>query len=79
LIEGKEREQFHIIWVSKSAPFMARCTELNTAPADENFIMQGRELFYNRLVMFVQAYLDNSFPAYEHEGVVTLRARSFNQ
>ena len=79
LIEGKEREQFHIIWVSKSAPFMARCTELNTAPPDENFIMQGRELFYNRLVMFVQAYLDNSFPAYEHEGVVTLRARSFNQ
>jgi hypothetical protein len=79
LIEGKEREQFHIIWVSKSAPFMARCTELNTAPPEENFIMQGRELFYNRLVMFVQAYLDNSFPAYEHEGVVTLRARSFNQ
>lgn len=79
MIEGKKREQFHICWVTKSAPFMARCTELNTAPADENFVAQGRELFYNRLIMFVQAYLDNSFPAYEHEGLVTLRAKQFNQ
>jgi len=79
LIEGKEREQFHIIWVSKSAPFMARCTELNTAPLEENFIVQGRDLFYNRMAVFIQAVLDQKFDAYEHEGVYSLRARSFNQ
>lgn len=72
-----ERKEFHIIWVSKSAPFMARCTEINTAPVGENFIEIGREMFYGRLAVFVDAYLRNSWEAYEHEGRYTLRAKSF--
>jgi len=73
-----KREQFHIIWVSKSAPFMARCTELNTAPAEENFILQGREAYFGRLAVFVQGFLESHFPAFEHDGLVTLRASQRN-
>jgi hypothetical protein len=78
ILESKKREQSHIIWVSKSAPFMARCTELNTAPVEENFILQGTELYFQRLASFVQSFLEGHFPAFEHDGLVTLRASQRN-
>lgn len=78
LIEGKPRDFFHIIFCTKSAPFMAKVRELNTSPPEKNFIIQGRELYYERLTTLVQSFLENHFPAFEHEGFVTLNASERN-
>lgn len=73
MIEGKPREHFHMIFVTKEAPFLARCVELNTAPMDESFIIKGRELYLERLAMFAVAWNDQQWEAYENEPLTTLR------
>jgi hypothetical protein len=73
-IEGKPREHFHMIFVTKEAPFLARCVELNTAPMDESFVIKGRELYLERLAMFAVAWNDQQWEAYENEPLTTLRA-----
>jgi len=69
-----QREHFHMIFVTKEAPFLARCVELNTAPLDESFIIRGRELYLERLAMFAVAWNDQQWEAYESEPLTTLRA-----
>jgi hypothetical protein len=63
-----------MIFVTKEAPFLARCVELNTAPMDESFVIKGRELYLERLAMFAVAWNDQQFEAYENEPLTTLRA-----
>lgn len=73
-IEGKRRDHFHIIFVTKTAPFMCRCREINTAPPEESFVEQGRDAYLDRLAVFALAWLEQVWEGYEHEGLTILKA-----
>lgn len=69
------RDQFHIIFVTKTAPFMARCKEINLSPPDENLVERGRALYTERLAQYAHSWhVEKEWWAYEHEGITTLRA-----
>jgi hypothetical protein len=73
-IEPKPRDHFHLIFVTKEAPFLARCVEVNTAPMEDSFVARGRETYLDRLAMFSVAWFDKAWEAYENEPLTTLRA-----
>jgi hypothetical protein len=74
MIERKPRDMFHLIFVTKEAPFLCRCVEVNTAMEEDSLVVKGRELYLERLAMFAVAWFDRLWEAYENEPLTTLRA-----
>jgi hypothetical protein len=78
MLEGAPRPGFEIIAVTKTAPFIARVFDLNTALPDESFYQRGRQSYYEgptaRLPAFVLAYEERKWGAYEDEGAYLLTA-----
>jgi hypothetical protein len=35
-------------------------------------------MYYTRIAVFIQAFLESKFCAYEHEGLLTLKANKYN-
>lgn len=73
--EGQRRGKFLVIWVTKKKPFMCRVTDLMQEPPETNFVEQGRDLIAERLAMWVVAWHEQRWEAYENEGAVSLAAR----
>ena len=73
-IEGKPRDHFHIVFVTKKAPFLAKVRELNSAAEDKNFIVKGRDKYLEQLARFSVAWHDEQWEAYENEPMTTLYA-----
>ena len=71
-LEGKRREAFHVIFVTKEAPFLARVRELVAAPPEESFVEAGRDLFRERLAVFSVAWFERQWEAYENEPLAVL-------
>lgn len=65
LITGFERPRFVFIFVTKSAPFMARTMELK-----QDHLEDARIRYLDRIGAFSQAAHDDQWSAYEHEEVI---------
>lgn len=71
-LEVETREKFHIVAVTKEAPFICRVFELCEPEPDRNAVLKGRDIYLERLVVFMDAFFKHSWEAYENEGAKTL-------
>lgn len=75
LIEGKPRKPGFLIAVTKEAPFICRLFEMVEALPDVSFPEKGRDIYQERLAMFVLANAENAWTAYEDEQAVALTTK----
>lgn len=74
MIEGKPREAYYIVAVTKEAPFICRVFELNRQSPENSLVEKGRDIYKERLAAFSVAWFDKQWSAYENEGAMELAA-----
>jgi len=73
MAEGKTRTPSVLIFVSKTAPHIARCIDINKVEPELSLFEDGRKIATNRLMKFALCYAEGQrFEAYENEATVPL-------
>jgi hypothetical protein len=81
MISGQSRELFYLIAAEgptganddvDGAPYLARVFEVNAPVPDDSLVVEGRELYEDRMAMFLQAAHDNAWDGFQHEEAVAL-------